>query len=894
MRAHLFLLTFLSVLVPGMALGTSCVGANGETADRAQCCPDLVFEERTGNPLGVCQIPNSRSLQYCAPPVAPALTSATVCSTPGHSCLPQREEDLYPETPDDSPLPESENDETRKDEGDLCEFDTECESFLCAADTSGVKVCQERLVCRLAEAGEFAPAPAQCEPGLIKSREFNPDTNRIEDDVCIDNTAASPFPDIDPNLFNQTSRCSYEIPASKGDKRFSSMVSLRAFEILFSQATDDKLKLKTYLRDEIAKPLAEGRKRALDEYNEILRGIEKDEELLKGANPESPGQVTIHGSETLSERDLALRRVSGRDMLLIMWRRNLLNMNYERRLFELVSQAAQKLAVVNENIKSWRSKHKKWKIASEGSWASVENGGKKIKKSYTTRHRIKPKTAALNSGAFEKPGVGEFFSVLAEGGTSGALPKKKFYLLDAPFMSSDGASFGSTGPLQRNLSGTSRITSVEGIYDDFGPKIASYYKSLLPAREYEFYVFEPEMVDLGEKNCFLASGELSDACPKFKRFLEGVQGAAFAEFIAYGAHKKGKYKKFFERSNTLRLRLLKTLEVEFQTIAQYYEELNTSRIAQNSCFEDNFSYVSQGLTDSNSNNEVQNDTQGPQGGSSEALGAGSGSGSGSLASVGSSTGPSNALRGSSLTALPEAIRLAQSRIQGSLSGEELPQSSQTKFALGTPNLSTNTVKSSVANGSSSTATGAQGLAGSALASANALNREKLSSENTKLQAKSSSAEKRSEEIRRGFSSLAASSRISRSGAISDSTPESTLSGSFSSGTASALSKDSTSEGASATVPGAQASSAGTTLGGTPAISESSYGEAGASGSGTLTAQNAGVDATGMNEEDKDVLMRNLERTRSRYDGQETDELFERVSKAYVRNLHRILKRKKMD
>ncbi len=59
-----------------------------------------------------------------------------------------------------------------------------------------------------------------------------------------------------------------------------------------------------------------------------------------------------------------------------------------------------------------------------------------------------------------------------------------------------------------------------------------------------------------------------------------------------------------------------------------------------------------------------------------------------------------------------------------------------------------------------------------------------------------------------------------------------------------------------------------------------------------TVKKAAKGEEGMNDEDKDVLMKNLERTRSKYEGKDTDELFERVSKAYVRNLHRILKRKK--
>lgn len=870
-----------------LAFGQSCVEVGQTALTASACCPDLVFNSATNT----CDIPNSSRLEYCAAPVAPALTSATVCSVPGYSCLPQREEDLFPETPDDSPLPESDNNETRKDEGELCEVSTDCESFLCAADSSGTKVCQERLVCRLAEVGELAISPAQCEEGLIKSREFNPETGLIEDNVCIDNTAASPFPDIDPNLFNQTGRCSYDIETSKRDKRFTSMVSLRAFEILFSRASDDKLKLKTYIREMVAKPLAEGRKIALDQYNATLKEIERDESLIKEAKADSTAVLTIHGSESVVEKDLALRRVSGKDMLLIMWRRNLMNMSYEQKMFELISTAAQKLAELNENIKSWRAKHKKWKISSDAMYSSVENGGKKIKKSYTTRHRIKPKTAALNSGAFEKPGVPEFFSILADGGITQALPKKKFYLLDAPFISSDGSTFGSAGPLQRNLSGSSRITSVEGIYDDFGTKIQDYYRSLLPSQDKELYVFEPEMVDLGEKNCFLADGSLSPGCPKFKNFLEGVQGSAFAEFIAYGAHRKGKYKKFFERSNTLRLRLLKTLEIEFQTIAQYYEELNTSRIAQNTCFSDSYNYVNNDLTDRNSNNEVQNDTRGPEtfgpGGALPGSGA-----SGAIANT-SAVG-SNALTGESLKNLPEAIRLAQAEVTDRIPGSGISQGSNTSLNVLSPNLVTNTNTSTgSSSGSSSTSSlGGGRLSGTALSSSNAISRDRLKIENNALKSRTQNSQKRSEEISRGFSSLAARVRV-------QSTNSSAISG-LNASTFNGLGPETKTETdkpqQKSDDPALLAQSGSSVLKDISSAGQINYDETpgGVQYGGNSAVSGSGVDATGMNEEDKDVLMKNLERTRSKYEGQDTDELFERVSKAYVRNLHRILKRKRVD
>lgn len=49
---------------------------------------------------------------------------------------------------------------------------------------------------------------------------------------------------------------------------------------------------------------------------------------------------------------------------------------------------------------------------------------------------------------------------------------------------------------------------------------------------------------------------------------------------------------------------------------------------------------------------------------------------------------------------------------------------------------------------------------------------------------------------------------------------------------------------------------------------------------------------GMNDEEKDIVMANYERTKSEYKEDSSDSLFERISKAYVRNLDRILVKKK--
>lgn len=51
---------------------------------------------------------------------------------------------------------------------------------------------------------------------------------------------------------------------------------------------------------------------------------------------------------------------------------------------------------------------------------------------------------------------------------------------------------------------------------------------------------------------------------------------------------------------------------------------------------------------------------------------------------------------------------------------------------------------------------------------------------------------------------------------------------------------------------------------------------------------------GMNDEEKEVVLANYERSKSEYKEDSSDSLFERISKAYVRNLDRVLTKKKVE
>jgi hypothetical protein len=70
--------------------------------------------------------------------------------------------------------------------------------------------------------------------------------------------------------------------------------------------------------------------------------------------------------------------------------------------------------------------------------------------------------------------------------------------------------------------------------------------------------------------------------------------------------------------------------------------------------------------------------------------------------------------------------------------------------------------------------------------------------------------------------------------------------------------------------------------------------AGSGGDGTGRNSTQGKTTDALSDSDKETVLENYQRTRSDYEGSDADDLFEKVSKAYVRNLDRILIRKRME
>lgn len=886
-------LFFILLLLSFNAFGLSqvwtppqnCVDVGGVASKEAQCCPELKFEN------GQCAVPTpTQNYTVCADPVAPNKLSLTQCplvSGMQQGCYPQREENVFPDPADNSSQPESNNDEARSDDGDACKLNSHCESFRCEPKTAGSseKVCRERLVCRLAEVGEVIlpninPDTA-CEAGSKAGIEKDQETSANQR-VCVQNPDRQISPSIASNLF-KANQCSYQILPDMKNRRIVAMTTVRAMEFLFAHAENDPMRVREYLREKVAKPLYEKRKTALFEFNLKLKNIEADELLIKTASKTSEKLIKIHETESLKEKELAIRRASGKDAIKIMKRRNELSMAFETAMYLALSEASKNMKPLAENMAKWRAKDKKWTIAEGETRFKDISSGKKIQKSYASRHRVKPKTAFNNNEVFNKSGVSSFFQLLAEGGSANALPKKKFYLLDAPFPKGGGNSFGQPGNEQNNLTGTGK-DALSNIHDSFRAKIADYYRGIKPGATPDF-VFEPELVNLGEKNCLdqLVKAPTAPvsvtpvgtaavqptACTSFNTFVDGLQDTAFAEFIAFSAHKSGKYKKFFEKEGTLRRRLVKTLDVELQNLTKYYEELKINRLAQNGCYDRAYGYIESHMKDGDTNKEVITDR--PTGGANGGKLA-SGSSRNQIGSAGEISG----LAGSEGSGNNQAFNNSQNSRNQKVSSPD--------FSL--PSLS-NTNSTMVGNQSSSQASSASGseagLAEAQAASSNAISRKKLTEENNLARAANpGAAEKRDKEIVLAYNSLGAG--LSGPGSSSSGSSE----GSLSSLSGSAKLMDDEKKAASEMESdlNADKNNSGTSLN----ISEGQF----ASGPQAPGSSSESMAKAAISDEDTDVMMANLERTRSQYDAKEEDELFDKVSKAYVRNLDKVLKRKSLD
>ncbi|MFA5584278.1 MAG: hypothetical protein WDA09_08680, partial [Bacteriovoracaceae bacterium] len=712
--------------------------------------------------------------------------------------------------------------------------------------------------------------------------------------------------------------------------------SLRAMEWLFATISrsdsDDCFRVNAKLRDQIGKPFVETRKYLLQDFSAYYARIKKDHETVKAAlmsNSDSKVQsdkmVEVHGavSETgneeerqmITEHALATRQSSGYDMMMFMYRRNLLFQSYEKGMLTNISNAYSQLSALSQEMAKWSDGATGWSLGDQ--YVSAFSCKAKYKKLTWKGWKTKRYNNVANrwTDYYEVSGTKELnlnptkdAQVIEQLKIIGNLDKdedvlrvfnRKHYLLD-PLMpgrtEQTGAlaftRFGTKKNLRsgglfrflkkrdsrnpRYLKGTNVIQSYTGLRDDFKARIIQFYQEMRLDESQKGFVFEPELISTDAVDCVEKVGkelDPQDKCSEFNQFIDDLTDYGMAQFLAYSYHTKSKYSGYFTNSQTWRRRLLNRLEVDLQNLNRYYSDIIRIREKQIVCLESLINHVSDNYL--NGGNTIS------QGGKNYYDGG--------------------EYKGSSAGSAEVGGKI------GSLSGV-----SRDRYSFKGNTSSWKSIADSLIN-STTEADPSSGLAGNtnisggnASLTSDAFNkgREMMLESNKTLSEKGINVNDKNS---RFLSSLYGSSGDALNGANSASGPSqnSSYNGirSFSSGNGYDLNFKNDMKGDLGLETNDQLASIapGTTglngndiniQGSSSGSIRESYENSNRSESGSVANY---TDPTGMSEDEKNVMMANYERTKGRYRPQETDSLFDVVSKAYVRNLDKVLtRRKKID
>lgn len=852
------------------------------------------------------ETPQDTSLTYCTSDAS----CASALPNQGKGCFRMTEDDLFSgEAQNESQFLTLSDQQDKVDEdreangvdvgddrdglkdGSACDSDSKCDSYFCDPTT---KLCTEKKICRNADLGEAVSPGVACEEGYIINGQGLCDLSEedkklyymglIEGDLDIKESQNS----CDMKRFQND-------PVVKDirDKSIVSMKTLRAMEWLFATSSledkDECLKVLPFLRDEMAKKYNDERKKILTNFNIEMAKIEKDAETIKNAKKGSEETVTVHGQE-IKEKDLESRKLSGYDALMIMYRRNLLFQAYEKAMSEIIKDAGSKVGGLAEEMGNWKDKSKKWTVGGK-EWTYKTAGkcrgkkGKKIKKRWANYYQVRA-TSTANAEIANRPAIADYLSLVS--GESQESVKKvvtsgpkmsrfsQYFLVD-PLMPGgkgkiDFEKFGTGKKGKRRLG----EKAYPELYKSFRENIVEFYKKMKGEGAPQGFVYEPEIITSEARDC-MEKPEGAN-CEAYAKFIDEMTDVAFAQFLAYSIHSKNSYKKYFPKAENLRRKLLAKYEVDMQNVVKYYDTMNQSRDEQAKCLEKSINSVAeQFLTDTSGVGEglTGGSTSGSTSGSPDGSTSGSTSGATSGASVNNLSGPS--VTGSAVSGnIPVAVGVGEetraltvSSARFGSTGLLLDNNSRLSFQ---PNL-----RSTSNTGSGSTAAGS-----ASVSSANgqfAVRLEKMKKANAAAVAGRIDIKAKEKNTEGAFKNL--STTFGGSGSNSGSRVAALSMGGSAAGLdviPEKLQETAAIDLRSKTI---QLKSGGVQ-------DEMSSAVPAPRPIGPSSASPASV----LSSSDIENVEVNYERTKGQYKSNENDELFEKVSKAYVRNLDRILERKR--
>lgn len=850
------------------------------------CCDKLVQNASTK----VCEDPSlaDSSLQECS--------AHTQCSD-GKGCYERTEDDLFDaeSVPEDQEAAMAEKEKKYEEQqnavgeggdkgpGEACYTNKECESYVCKK----FKCEAPPKICRIAIAGDYAPGAVKCEEPLTK----DPATS-----ICGGEPSyySGLLGDIIVGQKPGGTRCEFQLyPTGTdtagnplGNEHLQGAVNLaiktsRSMEWLYSTVSNarhtDCLFTRNYMQDKMVDLIAR-RRDILKAYNEDMLFIEENFKLINAAVLENKSPISTlcavpgGGSyELTTQHDVASRKATGLDFLCYMKERNFLYQEYENLMNVWHADLQKVLTAYRDTAAGWGEKDKSWNLA--GTNHEAKDRGcrdwtdwhKKIKRRWSERYKVKGKHGEnYNTVAIE--GVKDYLSFLSDTNAHKSFQTSKYFLID-PLMPGgyqQGVNFRSFGD-SRNLNGDEdrKLHGNDGladIYAKFEGRMLAYIKSLRKDLPPENFIHEPEIRGSYEmRGCV---DNLNDPkCAKFKEYLSDIKNFAFAQFLAYSRHYKKKYKDYFKNGDSWRWKLFNRYDVDLVNLQKYYTALsgaNGLRAKQNKCLDDMINGINKDFTD-------------PE-------------------AAGVNTGLSNYYN-------------TNTNYQGTGGGRENYNKPKIKQNYGTPRsfkLSgfNNSMKDNGAmkdgmsgkNGAGSGSVGSANVGSGALAS----RVKAMEDANAKAMARGVDLKAKAEELQNNMAKAGLMS--GGGGAMAARAGSGAAGGAGSGGSGHTATLDSEKEMDAS--KNAQGANAGKGMGAGGADAAALNGVVAGSGAGYDAGAAAGAgagavgDASGMSDEEKDRMSANYDRTKSDYKTKDDDTLFQVLSKTYVRNLDKLLTRKK--
>lgn len=938
---------------PNTPTGVQCSAEGDKPAATGVCCMGL---EKIN---GVCQQAalEDKSLVACEVPDETCPADQTcppkkIDCAPGMECLPQSTKTLFsrlaPTTDTieeinynrnelDAQLSDIENPQAN---GGVCFHNMHCSSYNCVANK-----CEEKKVCRLAAEGEVAAAGVNCGPDLEKS----------PNGTCVFSEKAKNT--VYLGLLNESTispvgKCQFELDQETKEKAIVAMKSLRAMEYFLATVNvpveEECFFVMPKLKHGVGEAMYETRKHILEmfttglneietDYAKIIAAGEKYRKALEsnGASQGGSNELTIHKDEVITEDDLGSRILSGYDAMMIMYRRNLLFQSYEKAMFEVMKHVQPQITQLNTHMPNWNDgdtsfnigdrvvsgacpgskykKKKRWKwttkyyesVKDRWSWQYDVTGNSPMNADIVKREKVS-KILGLLSG-YEDKGTAEEKQASIDAAVKQAITDftvPKFYMMDPLIYG--GLSHGSVGQHKQlgkkggflGFSGFKDLRHARYIRGDGSGSFTSmhqstrnnikeFYKSLKMKKDQPKFIYEPELVTTYAKACL--ESERTEKCTDFDAFLDDVNDEAFAYFLAYGRHTTDSYTNFFRSASTYRRKLLAKMEVDMQNISKYYDTVIKHRDEQNACIEK----VMNGLID---NSILVDGTGGVEEGSGN-----------TPRSVRVKPGGMNNLATNSVggkkVKLSKLNPLSRTKFSFNLRDSQLKSLNSNSMLDSVSGIGGSSVDSASVNG----ADAFLAVRSDAMKKAN----DKASSLGVNVAGKNKAAGKIQSSIaksgaRAGSSASGGSSSLNNArNAFFLGGGESSVSGKDVDGSSGA--KGEGVNGAGEVAVGNKDGAAGANgagADGQPLVNESlvtgqnaaGWGEDGANGAGGAGMNGqGGKDLSGLSDEERERLLAEAERNKKDYQGSEDDGIFKKVSKAYVRNLDKVLiKKKKID